>query len=372
MLSRRDFVKVSAMGGLACTLPVPKEPPSRLGDLLVVVHLRGGCDGLHILAPCADPAVVARDRALGIPPRPGSLRVPAVESGWDWRLHPDAAPLAPLFHDGSMIALPRFGAAHQPRGHLDARQRMARGLEQPQGWLAATFDSHMAITPGHPPLDVCGMPACVLAPSPCTLIVRNAHAPGRVIEHAAGACPSDPHPAIEIAKRLFGCGGGDVPKSGISLAFSGICAALSDGLDVAAAVIEDGGWDTHEHQGSVLERKVAALSESLGAFWRDLRRLGNQECTRVLVVSEFGRRLSPQTPRGTDHGHAGLALLLGAGGDGVRGTWRALETPESVVKPDPNLLVAQRWWKGALAHGAALPREFGRIDHSSVCGEQLA
>ena len=83
------------------------------------------------------------------------------------------------------------------------------------------------------------------------------------------------------------------------------------------AVVELGGWDTHANQGaasgalanrfSALDTGIGNLRTGLGGAWRD---------TAVAVVTEFGRTVHVNGTRGTDHGTATTALLLGGAVDG--------------------------------------------------------
>src|SRR5207244_7886229 len=87
------------------------------------------------------------------------------------------------------------------------------------------------------------------------------------------------------------------------------------GVEVAFADV--GGWDTHINQGAVqgqlatrlddLARGIAALTTDLGDRLAD---------TVVLTMSEFGRAVSENGNRGTDHGHGNAMFVMGGG---VRG-----------------------------------------------------
>jgi len=85
------------------------------------------------------------------------------------------------------------------------------------------------------------------------------------------------------------------------------------------AVAEFGGWDTHANQGAstgalanrfkALDDGLVALSNGLGEAWGD---------TVVAIVTEFGRTVQVNGTRGTDHGTATAALLVGGAVDGGR------------------------------------------------------
>ncbi len=90
------------------------------------------------------------------------------------------------------------------------------------------------------------------------------------------------------------------------------------------ATVDYGGWDTHVNQAGQFALLTAGLSSALMAFWRDLGAL--QQDVAVVVQSEFGRRLRANASGGTDHGRAGLMMVLGPQARGGRliGDWPGL------------------------------------------------
>ena len=97
------------------------------------------------------------------------------------------------------------------------------------------------------------------------------------------------------------------------------------------AVLEAGGWDTHANQGSDsgalanrlrgLDEGLAALRDGLGEHWSN---------TIVAVVTEFGRTVRVNGTRGTDHGTATAAILLGGAlqGGKVIADWPGLSNKD--------------------------------------------
>jgi uncharacterized protein (DUF1501 family) len=95
-----------------------------------------------------------------------------------------------------------------------------------------------------------------------------------------------------------------------------------------------GGFDTHTNQAGAQERLYRELGDGLQALVQDLRAQGNLVRTRVMVFSEFGRRVKENANGGTDHGAAGPVLLLGgAGKAGVLGAYPSLE-PDQLDRGD--------------------------------------
>ena len=56
---------------------------------------------------------------------------------------------------------------------------------------------------------------------------------------------------------------------------------------------------------------MGTLGDGLWAFYTDIRNQGLASDTTVIVFSEFGRRISENGSAGTDHGAAGLMMVLG-------------------------------------------------------------
>jgi len=90
-----------------------------------------------------------------------------------------------------------------------------------------------------------------------------------------------------------------------------------DGPQVA--VFDTTGWDTHANEGSAegqlaarlaaLDAGLRTLKAELGPTWAD---------TVVLLATEFGRTAATNGTRGTDHGTAAAAFLLGGAVEGGR------------------------------------------------------
>ena len=101
--------------------------------------------------------------------------------------------------------------------------------------------------------------------------------------------------------------------------------ASADGPRIA--VLDAGGWDTHANQGGAqgpLAQRLRGLDDGLQMLKSELGTVWQQ--TTVLVVTEFGRAAAVNGTRGTDHGTAGCAFLVGGAvaGGRVLGDWPGL------------------------------------------------
>ena len=91
----------------------------------------------------------------------------------------------------------------------------------------------------------------------------------------------------------------------------------ADGPQVA--VFDTTGWDTHFNEGNEkgqLAARLAALDAALGGLKAGLGPVWSD--TAVLLATEFGRTVAENGTRGTDHGTATAAYLLGGAVKGGR------------------------------------------------------
>jgi uncharacterized protein (DUF1501 family) len=117
---------------------------------------------------------------------------------------------------------------------------------------------------------------------------------------------------------------------------------LGGGLGTEVAVLDLGGWDTHTAQG-VPDGAFARLAGSLDAAIDTA--LGAIPELTVVVLSEFGRRVAPNSSGGCDHGRGGVAIVAGAAvAGGIKGDWPglgALEDGDVPVVNDLRVLMAE-------------------------------
>jgi uncharacterized protein (DUF1501 family) len=111
--------------------------------------------------------------------------------------------------------------------------------------------------------------------------------------------------------------GAEYPPSPFAQALKQIAQLTKADVGLEVAFAEIGGWDTHVNQGSSqgqLGARLNDFSQSIAALVTDLgERMAD---TVVLTMSEFGRAVSENGNRGTDHGHGNAMLVMGGG---VRG-----------------------------------------------------
>ncbi|MEO8353154.1 MAG: DUF1501 domain-containing protein [Chthoniobacteraceae bacterium] len=117
------------------------------------------------------------------------------------------------------------------------------------------------------------------------------------------------------------------PRSGFGDAMRQIAQLIKSDLGLEVAFAELGGWDTHVQQGNgtgQLANRLGDFASALAAFYKDM---GERMSDVVLVtMSEFGRAVTENGNRGTDHGHGNAMMIMGGGvkGGKVYGKWPGL------------------------------------------------
>ncbi len=121
---------------------------------------------------------------------------------------------------------------------------------------------------------------------------------------------------IERAADTARFGGAEYPP--LLLARSLRLAAQLIRADVGLRIIytelggeEPGGFDNHANQSDNHAALLYQLSESVAAFLHDLQRDGLLDRVLLMTFSEFGRTVSENGRRGTDHGSAAPLFLAG-------------------------------------------------------------
>lgn len=368
-LTRRDLLRAAGVGAASLVatsaLPAGLRAQEPAGDsagppALVVVFLRGGADALNILVPYSDPryrelrptiALSAADDDDG----PGVVRLDDT-----FGLHPSLAALAPLWAARRVACVIAAGSPHPTRSHFDAQDFMeyaAPGLRTiSDGWL----NRYLQATKGRAAgglragelraVAMQGLLPRALRGAMPVLAVPDDKALDRaagvldLFEGVYGADMDDPAAAndpvvtagrdsVEALRRYTAiidraaARTTSYPAGRLGDRLRNVASLLRADVGLQVAALDVQGWDHHANEGAAdgtLGTMLRDLGDALAAFALDLG--PRLDRTLVLVLSEFGRTARENGNRGTDHGHGGLALLMGGAvkGGRVHGRWDGL------------------------------------------------
>ena len=379
MITRRDILRTAGAGALAATLPTVAFARASTDARLVVVILRGAADGLAVAAPYGDGNYrkVRGELALPSPGQEGGL----LKLDGLFGLHPSLRTVHDEYLRKQALVVQAIASPYRERSHFDGQDVLENGAAAVgmarDGWL------NRALAPLGGSL---GDEAAIAMAQNTPLILRGDNsvtswAPSQLpdaddstIHRLQDLYADDEFFSIRLAQALksqeiaadqgeMGATrrrGNDAEQARAMMAATARFLTADDGPRIA--VVESGGWDTHANQGAAtgalanrlggLDAGLAALRDGLGETWTN---------TVVAVVTEFGRTVHVNGTRGTDHGTASAAILLGGAVDGGRvvADWPGLRKPDLFegrdLMPTTDL---RSLFKAVLADHLALPTSF--------------
>ncbi len=362
-MQRRDFIQVcgtatagmmlTGISGLAMT---PADLNTK--EVFVMVFLRGGCDGLQLVAPVNDRHYFAdREQQLRVTESGDNMGL-LLKNGLgqiDFRLHKEASHLRELYDADDLAIIHACGLKNGTRSHFDAQDMIEKGIQSKQtiteGWLARYLNTlpnkinFSAIAAGAAmPLSLWGSPTAVSVnglgdfalqgDGHFNNLIRQAYNDQSVLGRTAQQTfytidllqKKVPRRANGEAIPYKPEGKGTYMEDEFGKSLKNIAQLVKLDIGMHVATVDYGGWDTHEYQAFRFPELVKSLSQNLHAFYNDLNRYHGR--LTVLVMSEFGRRLKGNKSNGTDHGYGNALFALGGNvkGGKMYGNWKGLET----------------------------------------------
>ncbi len=324
----------------------PKDP------ILVSIFLAGGIDALSVLAPVADPVYAKLRPTLAVSAAEGEPFAEDPSLAWG----PAAAAFAGLHAAGKLVVMPGSGYAGEDMSHFTSRHYWEVGALESSattGWLGRYLDR--VGSPDNPlqglSMDSAMNPTLATARVPVAAIDRpddfSLYIPGTygpifddalaAAERLGDAQRHSRDPAIAqvaaaaaevgVVRRALApfatAAGGPTYTSPVAYPtlsgsdfpqrLAGLAAMIDAGLPLrCVAVTPETQFDTHADQAATFATDVPRIGESIAAFQSDLEARGIDQRVVVHVWSEFGRRPLENGGLGTDHGAAGISMLIGS------------------------------------------------------------
>lgn len=361
--SRREFL-TTGLGGAALaatSLSVPGflsytaraaaggSARRRDGSILVVVQLTGGNDGLNTVVPHRDdryhkarPTLrIASDRALSLTDALG--------------LHPDMTGLKRLFDDGLLEIVTNVGYPNPDRSHFRSMDIWHTARLTPEdaqdGWLGRLVDrcgcpgladdarrstvrpgsSDVAVpfalhldddvlplalqtrrqpVPSVRSLDAFRLPADADALADAIALPRDAATDDLLFVQrtAVSSCAQARRIELVASDRVARA---PYPGYGLATRLQQIAQLIGADFGPRIYYTSLGGFDTHARQAATHAALLRELSDSIAAFYDDLKARRLADRVLLLTFSEFGRRVAENSGQGTDHGAAAPVFLVG-------------------------------------------------------------
>lgn len=387
--SRRAFMGLVGVGtatlgvtslGTRLAFATPESPPT--GDVLVVVFMRGGMDGLSVVAPFDMPSYQALRPNIRIK-APSEFTDPTGKAALTLAAGGavDAFPLSGVlgmhpamtalfdgaWTDGRLAVVHASGlpaTESDTRSHFEAQQyweQGSRSLDVTSGFVnrylggLSGLDRLCAVGRGST------LQASMRGPAPAFSMSSinsfgvngfpdNSRARTALLSmyrHGIDLLEETGADTLDVVNLLSSLGADPGPRNGATYGSDSLSSNLREvarlirgGLGLRAAAIDFGGWDTHTTMGlpedpaGYMSRQVASLATALQAFYTDLG-TARDEVTLV-TMSEFGRTIDENGSGGTDHGRGNVMFAMGGK---IRGGVHG-EFPSAVTNgPEGDLVV---------------------------------
>lgn len=344
-LDRRRFLEVGASSLMAAALP-SWLPEVRLAsaqnstrDIVVSVFMRGGADGLTLVAPFADPFYYSGRPTIAVPRPDATSPNRGIALDDFFMLPPSMAALLPAYRAGQLLPIQAAGQRYTTsRSHFEAERYLEQGKPDDysleSGWLARHLASSEPTDPLAPlrgvsvtygmPRTLQGAPKSLPIPGPqwYSLNTPNELALQRLYGGAWAPMRDaalDGLGTVNVLRALDftnyrPANGATYDANNFGNAMRAIAVMIRGEIGVEAAHVDYGGWDTHAQQGSiggVMANLMTEFSRGLAAFWQDIMQGPQSLRVTLVVATEFGRNVRENGSTGTDHGRAGVMFVMG-------------------------------------------------------------
>jgi uncharacterized protein (DUF1501 family) len=365
MFTRRQFLTRSlqsssllALGSVVPQFVARTAQASTPGkdNVLVVLEMTGGNDGLNTVIPYADPLYHKYRPTLR------QTKDVVVRLDDNVGLHSSMTGLRPIWEKGQLAVVQGVGYPNPERSHFEAMDTWQSGDPKKltnTGWLgraAANADDGaggvpiLHVSKNRLPLALVGAPgggAVTVGDQNSFKLDMSGGEASRAKARqqllgglaAPAGKPGEEDLTSFVRRRQLQTltavqslhelleGPNAVPRAGggLNQKLQLIAGLIARGFGTRIFYVSLDGFDTHSGQGPTHANLLADLATSVGAFFEKLKTTGHDQRVRLMTFSEFGRRVEENNSRGTDHGAASCLLVAGPS---VKG---------GVVGPHPSL-----------------------------------
>ncbi|MBW8362056.1 MAG: DUF1501 domain-containing protein [Kaistella sp.] len=337
LIKRRDFLKVSSLAAAslmipnflqAMTLPDVLDKENRI---LVVLQFSGGNDGLNTIIPTQNDIYFRERATIAIK---DSLCL-SDEAG----INPSLSYFKELFDGGELAVMNNVGYPNADKSHfrsMDIWHSASKSDEFLEtGWVGRYLDE-ACYRCDHPTqaLEIDDMLSLALKgkekkafafKDPKRLyqtsqekyfksLYDTHHHDDETVEYlyqTMGSTISNAGYIFEKSKAKATTA--TYPDSALGKDFKNIASLINSDINTKVYYLSVGSFDTHVNQNQKQSQLFSEINEAVKAFVKDLKSQGRFKDVLIMTFSEFGRRVSQNASKGTDHGTANQMFLVSGG-----------------------------------------------------------
>ncbi len=360
MLNRRQFLNRSLQGASLLTLSsaVPQfiartamAAEAGKDNILVVVEMNGGNDGLNTVIPYGDDLYPKFRSSLR------QTKNEVVKINDHVGLNSGMRSFDRLLQRGELAVVQGVGYPNPERSHfesMDVWQSADPSRKMTNGWIGRSINELHNTTGGVPVMHIgpSRLPLALQGATGGAISINNQmpyrlelgggeparlKARRKLLEELAQPAQDDTGLANFVYRRevqtlttldrlqevLKGTNAGQFNSVGPDGRPFGPD-ALPQRLQLIAQLIQKGfgtrvfyvmrdGFDTHSDQVQHHRNLLAEVADGVTNFFETLRQTGHDKRVRLVTFSEFGRRVEENASKGTDHGAASCLFVAGPG-----------------------------------------------------------
>jgi len=337
-MNRRDFLTLTGTftGGL---LVLPEflhafgsQNNLVVGEQCVVfVQLNGGNDGLNTFIPYDNPLYYDLRTKIAL------NKDVVVGKNNGMAFHPSLKDFAQMQQNGDLTVIQNVGYPEPIRSHFRSQEIWQTATDSNkynnQGWLGRFLDvqcdGHLSSTAG---INLDSIDNLALKGSePNSITVKNPNQFKIKLNKGENVKLSD-NPQLDFVRKIANSiteGSEEIqkaltkskseisyPKTDLSRNLEWISRLIKGNLNSKVYYTSLSGFDTHDNQLILHERKLTDLNDALYSFYQDLKQAQLLQNVTIVVFSEFGRRVK-DNGNGTDHGTAAPMFIIGGNNKGT-------------------------------------------------------
>ncbi|WP_409417543.1 DUF1501 domain-containing protein [Flavobacterium sp. PS2] len=336
-MNRRNFISITGTftGGMLLLPDFLHAYGSQnslvIGEQCVVfVQLNGGNDGLNTFIPYDNPLYYDLRTKIAL----GKDVVVGKNKGMAF--HPSLKDFAQMQQNGDLTVIQNVGYPEPIRSHFRSQEIWQTATDSNkyinEGWLGRYLDlqckDHQA-TAGINLDTIDNLALKGVEPNSITVKDPNRF---KVKSDKEENVTLSNNPQLDFVRKIANSvveGSDEIqkalakskteisyPKTELSKNLEWIGRLIKGNLNSKVYYTSLGGFDTHDNQLAIHEKKLSDLNDALYAFYQDLKQAQLLQNVTVVVFSEFGRRVK-DNGNGTDHGTAAPMFIIGGNNKGT-------------------------------------------------------
>ena len=312
--------------------PLSFAKPVQSNNILVILELSGGNDGLNTLVPYEDDAYYKHRPNISIPKN----RVRKIDDYFGF--NPGLAGFEKLYKDGMMAIVHGCGYEQPSFSHFTSMaywHTAAPNSGEQTGWIGRLGDVLNNNNAPHQIINIDSEQSLavtaekvvpIVFDNPESFVRKSLFQEKKLLDEMTEykSCSSDAcnflsnlaksaKDASILVREAWQNYNSTVDYGIDPVDLNKIASLINYGLDTPLyyTSFRNNAFDTHVQQNNLHQRLLTYASDAVAGFFEDMRRMKRENDVTMLIFSEFGRRVPENTSLGTDHGTANHAYIIG-------------------------------------------------------------